>query len=124
MTRRTGDTGHVRAVVQGWYATHARLAFERSLAVCLRELNSPMKTAPRLRLRRMPKRWGSCTKRGDIYLNPELVQAPPACLDYVVTHELCHLVHPNHGPEFYALLRKTMPDWEIRKARLERAVAN
>jgi len=40
-----------------------------------------------------------------------------------VTHELCHLVHASHGAEFFALLRKMMPDWEQRKARLEQLAA-
>ena len=58
-----------------------------------------------------------------IYLNPELVLAPASCIDYVVTHELCHLVHAAHGQEFYALLRRVMPDWEERKERLEQVAA-
>jgi predicted metal-dependent hydrolase len=119
VTLRKGDASHVRALLESWYEAHARLTFERSLALCLSELNGQVKVAPRLRLRRMRKRWGSCTKRGGIYLNLDLIMAPPACIDYVVTHELCHLVHPHHGREFYALLRKRMPDWERRKARLE-----
>ena len=120
LTRHKGDAGHVRALVERWYAAHTRFAFERSLAECLGVLNGQVKTAPRLRVRRMPKRWGSCTKLGDIYLNPELIQAPRSCIDYVVTHELCHLIHPNHGREFYALLQKVMSDWKTRKERLER----
>ena len=68
----------------------------------------------------MPKRWGNWTRRGVIYLNPELVLAPPSCIDYVVTHELCHLVHGHHGRAFYDLLARAMPDWEERKRRLER----
>jgi hypothetical protein len=87
------------------------------------KLNGRLADMPRLRLRHMPKRWGSWTKRGVIYLNPELILAPPSCIDYVVTHELCHLVHASHGAEFFALLRKTMPDWEQRKARLEQLAA-
>jgi len=55
-----------------------------------------------------------------IYLNPELVKAPGSCIDYVVAHELCHLIHGQHGPAFYALLSRAMPDWEQRKRRLER----
>jgi predicted metal-dependent hydrolase len=55
-----------------------------------------------------------------IYLNPESVKAPGSCIDYVVTHELCHLGHGNHGPAFYGLLGRVMPDWEQRKRRLER----
>lgn len=71
----------------------------------------------------MPGRWGSWTRAGGICLNPELVRAPASCIDYVVTHELCHLVHINHSSEFFALLRRTMPDWETRKARLEQMLA-
>jgi predicted metal-dependent hydrolase len=118
VTRRKGDASHTGALLESWFNAHARMAFERSLALCLAELNWQVK-APRLLLRQMRKRWGSCTKRGDIYLNRELIQAPASCIDYVVTHELCHLVHPHHGREFYALLRNKMPDWEARKSRLE-----
>jgi hypothetical protein len=113
----------VKALLEAWYAEHARWAFEKSVAACAGKLNGQLAGAPRLRLRHMPKRWGSWTKRGVIYLNPELILAPPSCIDYVVTHELCHLVHASHGAEFFALLRKTMPDWEQRKARLEQLAA-
>ncbi len=122
-TLRKADTGRIRFLLQGWYSVRAQAAFERSLRNCLPSLRGRINGVPRLRLRRMPKRWGSWTKRGDIYLNPELVMSPPSCIDYVVTHELCHLVHASHGPEFYRLLRKAMPDWEVRKARLEQDAA-
>jgi len=68
----------------------------------------------------MSKRWGSWTRRSGVWLNPELMKAPASCIDYVVTHELCHAVHGNHSKKFYELLRRVMPDWEQRKARLER----
>jgi predicted metal-dependent hydrolase len=122
-TRRKRDTRRAKALLEAWYAEHARWAFEKSVAVCAGKFNGQLAGAPRLRLRHMPKRWGSWTKRGVIYLNPELILAPPSCIDYVVTHELCHLVHASHGAEFFALLRKTMPDWEQRKARLEQLAA-
>ena len=121
-TPRKGDTARVRALVRGWYLGHAEQRFARSLADGVKRLGGRV-TAPRLRLRRMPKRWGSWTKRGVIYLNPELILAPPSCIDYVVTHELCHLVHGHHGREFFALLRRAMPDWESRKGRLEKVAA-
>jgi predicted metal-dependent hydrolase len=119
VTRRKRDRERVRSLVEGWYIERAQVAFDRSLSACLGELNGDVKFAPRLRVRRMVRRWGSCTRRGHIYLNPELVQAAPSCIEYVVMHELCHLVHPHHGRQFYALLRRVMPDWERRKARLE-----
>jgi len=121
-TARKGESGRVRRLVEAWYLLHARLRFARSLAECLPRFHGGVGT-PQLRLRRMPKRWGSWTQRGVIYLNPELVLAPASCIDYVVTHELCHLVHAPHGRRFYELLRRVIPDWEERKDRLERAAA-
>jgi predicted metal-dependent hydrolase len=121
-TARKADIGQVRRLVEAWYVLHARERFTRSLGECLARFHGRVGT-PQLRLRRMPKRWGSWTQRGVIYLNPELVLAPASCIDYVVTHELCHLVHAPHGQAFYGLLRRVMPDWEERKDRLERAAA-
>jgi predicted metal-dependent hydrolase len=51
------------------------------------------------------------------------VQAPVDAIDYVITHELCHVAEPHHGAAFFELLDKVMPDWERRKQRLERAMA-
>ncbi len=74
---------------------------------------------PQFKLRSMKKRWASCTKRKMILVNPELVKAPIHCIQYVLMHELCHLKEPHHGPRFYRLLSRCLPDWESRKARLE-----
>jgi len=60
---------------------------------------------------------------GRLTLNSDLIKAPISSIDYVVVHELCHLVHADHGPAFYRMLRQIMPDWEARKARLERLLA-
>jgi predicted metal-dependent hydrolase len=73
-------------------------------------------------MRYMSKRWGSCTKEGKIILNPELVAAPKECIDYVITHELCHLKARNHSQAFYKLLGMVMKDWEITKERLNQIV--
>jgi hypothetical protein len=121
---RPGGTTGVRKLVEAWYLTHAKERFQQILAQCAARLGARLATVPAMRVRRMPKRWGSWTKRGGIWLNPELVKAPTSCIDYVVTHELCHAVHGNHGAAFYALLRCVMPDWERRKARLEGAVTS
>lgn len=74
---------------------------------------------PPLAIRAMSQRWGSCTAAGQVILNPRLVLAPTACIDYVVVHELCHLRHSYHNRAFYSLLGRAMPDWTDRKARLE-----
>jgi len=70
----------------------------------------------------MPKRWGSCTSQGNIILNPELIAAPKDCIDYVITHEFCHLKERNHSQSFYKLLTSMMKDWELRRKRLNEMV--
>lgn len=72
-----------------------------------------------VRARRMKTRWGSCSVRtGAIRLALELASKPPACLEYVVVHELAHLVEPGHGPRFHAIVERFLPDWKERKAML------
>ena len=68
----------------------------------------------------MSKRWGSCSKSGDILLNMELVKASLSSIDYVIMHELCHLKVHTHNNGYYRLLSKYMPDWKERKKRLEK----
>ena len=71
----------------------------------------------------MKNRWGSCTASGKIIINPEIIKAPSKCIDYVITHEICHLVNPNHSKEFFALLDEKMPDWNRWKMKLELQLA-
>lgn len=76
--------------------------------------------AQTLAYRNMTSRWGSCNPAtGRICLNIQLVNYPPACLEYVVVHELCHLLERGHGPQFKALMDKHLPDWRERKALLK-----
>lgn len=67
----------------------------------------------------MAKRWGSCGPDGHILLNPALIKAPRACIEYVIVHELCHLLIRNHTREFYRLQESMMPEWRQWKERLE-----
>ena len=76
---------------------------------------------PKLRIRNMETRWGSCIPRkGIITLNKQLIEAPMNCIEYVVMHEFCHFIHPDHSKRFYAFLAMLMPDWKERKAALEK----
>jgi predicted metal-dependent hydrolase len=74
-------------------------------------------------LREMPTRWGSCTPNGKIILNPELIKAPKGCIEYVIIHELCHLIHHDHTRKFIDLQTREMQDWEKWKMKLEKLLA-
>ena len=75
--------------------------------------------AGKLAYRNMKSRWGSCQpETGRICINVRLALYPPDCLEYVVVHELCHLLAPGHGPEFHAIMDAVMPDWKARRAKL------
>lgn len=76
--------------------------------------------------RNMKSRWGSCQpETGRICFNIRLALYPPECLEYVVVHELCHFLEPNHGPGFHALMDRVMPDWpHARRSSNERCAAS
>jgi len=114
--------GRIKKLVQGWYTDHALALFAARLEACHAMVKRHDIPYPELRLRCMKRRWGSCAKSGDILLNTHLIQAPRHCVDYVITHELCHLKYPHHGNGFCRLLSHVMPDWERRKGRLEQVL--
>ena len=75
--------------------------------------------AGKLAYRNMTSRWGSCQPAtGRICINVRLALYPPECLEYVVVHELCHLLERGHGPRFKGLMDAFMPDWRERRAKL------
>ena len=79
---------------------------------------------PILRIRSMETRWGTCSmSRGVVTLNKQLLEAPRSCIEYVVMHELCHFIHPNHSKQFYAFLSMLMPDWKERREQLNKSAA-
>lgn len=66
----------------------------------------------RVSMRDQKSRWGSCSASGDIRFNWRLICAPPAVMDYVVAHEVAHLVHLNHSPAFWRVVSSLCPDWK------------
>ena len=75
--------------------------------------------AGKIAYRNMTSRWGSCQPAtGRICINVRLALYPPECLEYVVVHELCHLLERGHGPRFHQLMDAFMPDWKQRRAKL------
>lgn len=109
---------YTRRLVERWYADHARRRLAERYAHCAGQVRRYGIQAPEWQLRTMPTRWGSYTRTGRILLNPRLIQAPTACIDYLIMHELCHVAHPHHGPEFYQLLTRLLPTWPTLRERL------
>ncbi|MFW5801642.1 MAG: M48 family metallopeptidase [Spirochaeta sp.] len=112
----------VRNLLHAWYLEKAWLHFAESLDRCMQKFNGLGVDRPALAIKQMRKRWGSLSDKGTITLNTDLIRAPKECIDYVVTHELCHLKHHDHSHEFYTLLSTVAPDWERIKDKLELAM--
>ena len=113
----------IKRLVSNWYHEKGRTRIaERFTLISARFVKMGCQP-PAPIFRSMSRRWGSWSPSGRISLNPDLIRAPIACIDYVITHELIHLIHPHHGPAFYELLETLMPDWRGRKQRLERLLS-
>ncbi len=113
----TPDTA--KKLLNKWYIEKAQLRFAESMDRCWRKSNDFGIEQPNLSIRRMQKRWGSLSDKGTITLNTDLIRAPKECIDYVVTHELCHMKYNDHSPEFYKLLDSVIPGWKKTKHKLE-----
>lgn len=118
--KNASTTSRVEKLVKQWYSDRATAVIPRQFERCLEAHPSLRMGEPRLRMRRMSRRWGSCTPLGVVTLNPELVRVPIGCIEYVIVHELCHRKVMNHGPGFERMLSRTLPDWRARQNRLNR----
>jgi len=115
---RLADPAAVRRRLNEWYRGRAEDYFERRLAAVASRI-SWLEENPQLKLVAMKKQWGSCAPNGTIHLNPWLIRAPTECIDYVITHELCHLREHNHSKKYYEILGHHYPNWRHVKARLD-----
>lgn len=109
----------IRKSLSNWYRTRAGDYLPKRFEKVSTQHAHLALPIHQLRIRVMKTRWGSCTAKGTITLNPLLILAPSHLIDYVITHELCHLRHPNHSKAFYQLLETTLPDYQVRKSELD-----
>ncbi len=116
--RSDAATARKQAVLVSWYREQLLAAIPPLL-----EKWEPLMGVhcQRFFIQRMKTRWGSCNPVSrNIRLNTELAKKPPECLEYVVVHELIHLIEPSHNARFYRLMDQFMPNWRQLKDTLNR----
>ncbi len=120
-TSNKADTELSKKLLNGWLYNNAKLKFQQRLEFCYYKIRKyDIHEMPIIQIRKLAKRWGSCTPNRKIVLNLDLIKAPSHCIDYVIMHELCHFKYLNHSKDFFNLLALVMPDWEARKEKLEK----
>ena len=120
-TKKIDNKKYNKKLLQDWYNERLTKIFNEEYEKVLK--NFDYNFIPKLITRKMNKRWGSFLNNKKIVLNPKLIQAPKECIDYVITHELCHLIFNDHSREFYKLLESVVPNWERVKLKLELTMA-
>jgi predicted metal-dependent hydrolase len=120
---RTKDIGKVEKILETWYLEKSKIWFHKIALPLIEHFKKHQVTPDKIEIRKMQNRWGSCSTKGQILLNPELIKAPKACIEYVVIHELCHLVHRDHTQAFFDLQQKEFPEWRKWKNKLETLLA-
>jgi predicted metal-dependent hydrolase len=109
---------HRQAVIDAWYRAQLRQAAAPLIANW--ETVMGVRVA-QVHVQRMKTRWGSCSPaRASIRLNTDLAKKPPRCLEYIVAHEMTHLLEPSHNARFVALMDQFMPAWRHHRDLLNR----
>jgi predicted metal-dependent hydrolase len=114
-----GTSEHAKErIVEAWYRTRLKEAIPPLLAQW--EPLMSVRTA-RFFVQHMKTKWGSCNQEArTIRLNTELAKKPPECLEYLIVHELAHLLEPTHNARFIAVMDRFMPHWRLRRDLLNR----
>jgi predicted metal-dependent hydrolase len=109
--------GYVKKQVLAWYRDRATRIIGERVGYFSTVLNVP---TPEFRVRNIRKRWGSCSGNNHLSFNLRLVMAPGIQIDYVVLHEMCHIIHKDHQARFWSEVSRYMPDYIRRKDQLKR----
>ncbi len=111
-----------KELLDEWFEAKMKKVYVERLEVILQNFNYNF--VPELKIRKMSKRWGSYHSDGKIILNSLLIHASKKQIDYVISHELCHVKHKKHNRKFYNLLEQKFPKWELEKNKLENLIFN
>lgn len=116
--RDRNDRDRVCALMETWYRSHTEALLATRLERVRASTTWLTSEPTRVCLRKLQTRWGSTSPSGRISFNRDLGQLPLSCIDYVIAHELVHLMIPNHSPAFWRMLERVLPDWRRRRQRL------
>lgn len=106
----------VKAALEKWYQQKAVIWMTKRLNYYKERIGVQYK---KVSFKNPKTRWGSCSSTKNIMLNWKLIMAPGEIIDYVICHELCHLLEMNHSSAFWALVEQQIPDWRTRRAWLK-----
>ena len=113
------DKKNAKNIFDNWLKQRAKDKIVEIAEPLIKKFEKKYKAPSEIYFQEMPTRWGSCTVKNRLILNPKLIHTPKRCIEYVVMHELCHLVYRHHNNDFFDLLSLMMPDWEKRKEKLD-----
>lgn len=115
----TKSPDSVEGQIKKWYKNRAKLVFNELIFPIIEKFKKYNVTPTKIGIRDMRSRWGSCSRKGGISLNLQLIKLPENCIRQVMIHEMCHLVYFNHQAGFYALMTEMMPYWKYWKKQLK-----
>ena len=101
-----------------WYKNRAKVVFGELFPPIIEKFRKYNVVPSKISIRDMRSRWGSCSRKGNISLNLQLIKLNVNCIRQVIVHEMCHLVYFNHQAGFYSLMDEMMPDWKVWKKEL------
>lgn len=108
----------VEKLLNNWYKNQAKTVFSELLPPIIGKFRKYNVAPTKIGIRDMRSRWGSCSRKGHISINLQLIKLPENCIRQVMIHEMCHLVYFDHQAGFYALMTEMMPDWKLWKKQL------
>jgi predicted metal-dependent hydrolase len=103
---------NIRQAFISWYREHA----DKKVKERVEKYKNMIGVNPnRVRVKKQKKRWGSCSSRGNLNFNWKLIMAPMEIIDYLVVHEMAHLIYPNHSRDYWELVETIIPDYKERQ---------
>ena len=109
----------VESQMNKWYKNRAKVVFGELFPPIIEKFKKYNVAPAKISIRDMRSRWGSCSRKGNISLNLQLIKLNENCIRQVMIHEMCHLIYFNHQAGFHALMEEMMPDWKLWKKELK-----